>query len=169
MQVVPAKWMALALTFLICAGVLTLGILQPGRAAADDLQVSAAVVQTAGDKVELRIAWRWNPPVQRRGWRGREELLAVSFDTRRLVFESDVAPAGRGATGETLRRLEEAAGPDGARRLYTIPSGEDGSVVVRFRSVRPGAAAMGATLRVHVVFGTPSGPGWIKEIQAIAL
>jgi len=167
-QVVPARLIALGLSVLVCAGTLALAILHPGKAAAEDLQVSALVVRDGTDRVELRIAWSWVPPADGRGTSGREELLAVSFDPRRLVFDSDAAPAGRGANGEMLRRLERAAGPDGTRRLYVMQGGVDGTVTLRFRSVWPGLPTAGAPFRVHVLFGLPTGVVMVKEIDVIA-
>lgn len=167
MQAVPAKAVVLGLAVLICVGTLALGILRPGRAAADDLDVTALVVQSTGDQVELHLTWHWSSP-SRSGNR-RHELLAVTFDTRRLVFDSDEAPAGRGSSGALLRRLEQLTGPDGARLTYVIPNGKDGTVVVRFRSVHPGLPASGSPIRIHVLLDSGNPSGWAREIPASAL
>lgn len=169
MQVVPAKAWVVLLVLLICAGSLALGILLPGRAAANELKVSVVTVYGTEGRVELRIAWQWSAATRRRGFRVREELLSVSFDQQSMVFESEEAAMGIGATGELLRKLERAAGPDGSRRLFVIPEGENGSVQVRFRPVYPGADAAGATFRIHVVSAAAPDPVVMQEILISSL
>lgn len=163
MQVVPARALLYLFSMFVSVTTLALAIMLPGRAEANDLQLSAVTVRGADGVVELHVSWRWNPEA-RRGWRPREQLLAVSFDTRRLVFESEEAALGTGATGELLMRLEAVAGADGARRLFVIPEGQDGRVVVRFRPVYPGTTAEGAQLRICVVSDTGS-PALLEEIR----
>ncbi|HEY3367305.1 MAG TPA: hypothetical protein VGK74_19785 [Symbiobacteriaceae bacterium] len=156
------------MAFLLCAG--TLGLLesQPGRAAAESLQVTTVAERVAADQVELRVSWHWDPPAPDRGWTAREHLLAVSFDTHALVFEKEEAPAGRGADGEELGRLDRFAGADGSRRLFVVPEGQDGFVRIRFRPVYPGLNASADPFRVYVVFRSPSEDIWMKETTVSA-
>ncbi len=162
MKSVPARTIGLGLAFMLCAGAFLLWGAAPGRAAGDRLHVTSAARRTASGLVELRISWRWEDPSRKGGWGAREELLAVSFDTRTLVFESEEAPLGRGASGDRLRRLEEVAGPDGARRLFVIPEGEHGYVRIRFRPVWEEEPQPPAPFRVYVV--RPHGDIWMTEV-----
>lgn len=165
MKVVPARWIALGLAFLFCAGPLILGWRLPRAAAADDLTVRAEAVSLETGLIELRISWHWAAAP---GWRWGstgEDLLAVAFDTQTLVFDSEDAPLGAGADGDTLRRLDSIAGPDGARRHFVIPEGQDGAVQLRFRSVREGVTPGSNPFKVFVVFRAPSDEVWFKETE----
>jgi hypothetical protein len=159
-KVLAARWLGFATACLLCAGTLALAGGPPGPPDAASLSVETAAEQTDGDQVELVVSWRWRPPAVGSPWRwrAREELLAVSFDTRKLVVVQEEAPLGSGARGETLRRLEEVAGPDGARRLFVIPEGQNGYVRVRFRSAYPDRPPRGDPFHVYVVFDPPSAP-----------
>jgi hypothetical protein len=107
--------------------------------------------------VQLRVEWHWDPHVGRpKRLSGHEELLAVSYDTQALVWLGEQAPAGIGADGDTLRRLEQSAGADGARRLFVIPEGEDGHVTLQFQPRQPGTAPAVEPFRVFVAFASPS-------------
>lgn len=157
------------MAMLICAGTVALGLLNPGRAAAEDLNVSARFVQTGGNQAELHIAWRWVPPQNRRMTATRRSLVAVSFDTRRLVFDSDRTTGLHGADGALLEQLDRAVGIDGARRLYEIEPGEDGEAVLRFRSVWPDMDTAGSTVRIHVLIAEPGEPARLRELGLPAL
>lgn len=161
MKAVPAKLVALGLFCMALVGVLLLEA-RLGRAAAESLSVTAVARQVPGGQVELDVAWQWGPTPPVRGWRSREHLLAVSFDMSQLVMEWEEAPLGKGANGEILRKLEQVAGADGARRLFVIPEGADGSVRLRFHP-RHEDAHMPDPFRVFVAFEPPSSPVWVKE------
>ncbi|HWH71141.1 MAG TPA: hypothetical protein VNT26_17270, partial [Candidatus Sulfotelmatobacter sp.] len=100
MKAVPAKALALGLAALIIVGALFLLGSQPERAAAESLQVTTVTDRSADGGIDLHISWRWEPPAGKRSWGSGEELLAVSFDTRALVWVSEKAPSGTGARGE---------------------------------------------------------------------
>lgn len=164
MQVVPPRLAALGIGLILCASALAFGLPGPEAAAAEELQMSAAFVRRAPDEAELQISWRWNLSGTRVHGE-REHLLAVTFDTRQVVFLGDEALEGRGATGLLLKRLEGRVGPDGARRLYVVPEGRDGRVSVRFRSPYPGRSAAGAAIRVHLVLDGATGESGFREID----
>jgi len=140
----------------VCAGSILMGLVRPGIATADQLRVTAVAVEGDPDQIELYVAWQWNATVRRKIWRSspREELLAISFDTSNLVFESSHAPTGVGAHGEALAILNRQAGLDGSRQLFVIREGEDGYLTVRFRAVWPGAVGVSSPLRVHLVINS---------------
>lgn len=164
MKAVPAKVLALGLAVMLCMGVFLLLEGRPRRAAAESLEVVTVAERNAAGQVELHIAWKWNPPSSGgRGWGSREHLLAVSFDTRSLVWGGEEAPGGRGAYGHTLKRLEQFAGSDGSRRLFVIPDGEDGYVRLQFRSKVPGSDPVGEPFRVYVVYDPPTTDVWMTE------
>lgn len=163
MKAVPDRLWALGMAVLICVSALFLLEGQPGRAAAESLQVTTEAQRTADGSVALRISWRWVPPDGQRNWRGREELLAVSFDTQALAWAGELAPAGTGARGGALKALEQAAGPDGARRLFAIPEGRDGQVTVRFLPRLPGTEPAAEPFRVYVVSDRPDAGVWMTE------
>jgi hypothetical protein len=161
-KAVPAKVLALGLATLLCATALLLFGSQPRRAAAESLQVKTETVLDASGQIELRVSWHWDPAYSH-SWKAREELLAVSFDTHSLVWLGEQAPSGLGATGDRVRRLDEVAGPDGARRLFVIPDGVDGSVALQFLPKTPGADGSGDPFRVYVVFGHGPADVWTTE------
>lgn len=169
MKAVPAHLLALGMAFLLCAGTLGLVESQPGRAAAESLQVTSVAEQIAADEVELRVSWHWEPPAGEHVRAAREHLLAVSYDTRSLAFERAEASDGVGANGDALQRLDRYAGPDGARRLFVVPEGHDGSVQIRFHPVQQGSQNTADPFRVYVVFASPSESIWMKEIPLQAL
>lgn len=154
------------LALAICASSILLGLVRPGIATADQIQVTAVAVGGDPDLIELHVAWQWNSTVRRYLWRStpREELLAVSFDTRNLVFESAHAPAGVGAHGGALAILDRQVGLDGSRQLFVIREGEDGNVTVRFRTVWPGGSDVRSPLRVHMVINAPGARVWTQEV-----
>lgn len=163
MKAVPAKVMALGLAVLICVGALLLMEGAPERAAAESLQVTTVASATMDGHIALRISWRWDPPAGKRSWRAGEELLAVSFDTRALVWVSEQAPSGTGTEGGVLRKLEAVAGADGARRFFVIPEGEDGHVTLQFQPKYPGAQPVAEPFRVYVAFDHPAANVWMSE------
>lgn len=163
MKAVPDRLWALGLAVLICVSALFLFEGRPDRAAAESLQVTTEAERAADGTVLLHIAWRWVPPPGQRYLRGREELLAVSFDTQALAWAGEHAPAGTGARGEALRALERAAGPDGARRLFVIPEGSDGQVTVRFLPRFPGTEPAVQPFRVYVATDRPDAGVWMTE------
>lgn len=164
MQVVPPKLAALGVGLVLCASTLAFGFPGPEAAAAEELQMSAAMVRRAPEEAELQISWRWSSSgLQAHG--EREHLLAVTFDTRQMIFLSDEAPGGRGTRGPLLKRLERLVGPDGARRLYVVREGRDGVVTVRFRPPYPGKSATGAPVRVHLVMDGAGYEGGYREID----
>lgn len=154
------------LVLAVCVGSILLGLVRPGIATADQIRVTAVAVEGDPEQIELHVAWQWNPTLRRRLWRSspREELLAVSFDTSNLVFESAHAPAGVGAHGGALAILDRQVGLDGSRQLFVIREGEDGNVTVRFRSVWPGGVDVSSPLRVHVVINSPGARVWTQEV-----
>ncbi|HLN61718.1 MAG TPA: hypothetical protein VK464_09215 [Symbiobacteriaceae bacterium] len=158
MKAVPPKVLALGLAGLLCAAALLLLGSRRCPPGARDLQVSSVAEWTAAGQVELSVAWHWNAGEARAGWREGEELLAVSWDTQSLVWLDEEAPEGLGARGDTLRRLDQAAGPDGARRLFPIPAGRDGYVRLRFLPKTPQGPGHGQAqpFRVYVVYESPS-------------
>jgi hypothetical protein len=162
-KAVPERLLALGLAVLVCIAALFLLEGRPGRAAAESLQVTTKAERAADGSVLLHVNWRWIPPSGQPNWRGREELLAVSFDTQALAWAGELAPAGTGARGEALRALERAAGPDGARRLFVIPQGSDGSVTVRFLPRFSGAAPEAQPFRVYVASDRPDAGVWMTE------
>ncbi len=154
------------LVLAVCIGSILLGLLRPGIAAADQIRVTAVAVGGDPDQIELHVAWQWNAPTRRRMWRPtpREELLAISFDNRNLVFESAHAPAGVGANGGALAILDRQVGPDGSRQLFVIREGEDGNVTVRFRAAWPGGVDVSSPLGVHLVIDSPGARVWTQKI-----
>jgi len=136
---------------------------QTPQAAAESLQVTTVADQSANGAISLHVSWHWNPPAERRGWRAREELLAVSFDTRALVWVQEQASAGTGARGGTLRKLEQAAGPDGARRLFVIHEGQDGHATLEFLPKYPGAPPAAEPFKVYVAFDQSTADVWMTE------
>ncbi|MGE5672542.1 MAG: hypothetical protein ACM3XM_01470 [Mycobacterium leprae] len=149
MKAVPVQLLALGLALLIWGGALG----PPVRAARQAVGTPTVVAEAECDRLgrlELRMNWHW-PFSARPGQRQAELLLAVSFDTERLAFESEEATAGQGAGGENLNQLERIAGPDGARRLYVVREGEDGSVRVRFRPVWAGRVEPAKPFRLFLV------------------
>lgn len=163
MKAVPDRLWALGLAVLICVSALFVLGGRPDRAAAESLQVTTAAERTADGTVLLHIAWRWVPPSGQPDWRGREELLAVSFDTQALAWAGEQAPAGTGARGEALKALERIAGPDGARRLFVIPEGRDGQVTVQFLPRVPGTEPVVQPFRVYVASDRPDAGVWMTE------
>ena len=163
-----AKRVGIWLAVLLCAAVLGGWGDQTGRAAAGELQVESRAERNGTGQVELTIAWHWTEPPPRRLWRSREQLLAVSFDTHDLVFLREEAPLGVGAGGDYLRRLEQAAGSDGARRLFVIPEGTDGFVRVYFIPRWPDAVGSTLPFRVYVVSHPESPDVWMEETNLLA-
>ncbi|HYG57895.1 MAG TPA: hypothetical protein VD902_07495 [Symbiobacteriaceae bacterium] len=163
MKAVPAKVLALGLAVLLGMGAFLLLEGRPRRAAAESLELKTVVERTAAGQVELHVTWNWNPPADGKGWRSREHLLAVSFDTHALVWGGEEAPGGKGAFGHTLKRLDEVAGLDGARRLFVIPEGEDGYVRLQFKHKVPGSAPTAEPFRVFVVYDSSNTDVWMTE------
>jgi hypothetical protein len=162
-KAVPDRLWALGLAVLMFVSALFLFESRPGRAAAESLQVTTKAERAVDGSVALRISWRWAPPAGQTNWRGREELLAVSFDTQALAWAGEEAPAGTGARGEALKVLERAAGPDGARRLFVIPEGDDGQVTVRFLPRFPGTEPAAQPFRVYVASDRSDAGVWMTE------
>lgn len=132
-------------------------------ALASELAINPVVRRAGEEQVELEVSWAWIGGGAR-SWFGKQErLLAVSFDTHQLVMEFEEAPAGKGGDGAYIRQLGALAGPDGARRLFVIPEGEDGRVRLLFRSVQPGVDPSGAPLRIYLMTGAPDGPVQVQE------
>jgi hypothetical protein len=166
-----AKILWLWLAVLLCAGILLIVESRPRRAVAESLQLATSAERDATGDVVLWVRWRWSQPAY--GWgREQEHLLSVSFDTQTLALLAEEAPAGRGATGAALRRLEAMTGNEGARRLLVIPGGQDGYVRLQFRPKTAGTTRS-APFRIHVVFHSPEAgvymtqsavPSWPTEV-----
>jgi hypothetical protein len=141
-----------------------MGMLKPDRRGLEDLQVRAEVAEREDGLLELHLTWRWEgrtplPSLQPR----HDELLSVSFDTRRLLFEEEQASYGVGASGELMGLLEETAGFNGARRLYVAPVGEDGEARVLLRPIGE-AEAGDPFIRIHAVAASRRGGAAIREM-----
>lgn len=160
MKVVPAKPVLMGLLVLLCATSLTLWSGRPNRAAARSMHLESEAAWTGDGEMELWIRWRWEPPAEGQSPGGRAHLLAVSFETRELLFVLEEAPAGVGANGEPLGRLQRLAGPNGARRLFVVPEGEDGYVRVRLRPRDEQAELRPDAIQVHLVFEHPGSQIW---------
>lgn len=160
---IVAKRVGIWLAVLLCAAILGGWGDQTGRAAAGELQVESRALRNAAGQVELTIAWHWTEPPPKRFWRSGEQLLAVSFDTRDLVFVREEAPLGVGAEGDYLRRLEQVAGADGARRLFVIPEGADGYVRVYFVPKGPEDLDLTHPFRLYVVSHPDARDIWMEE------
>ncbi len=157
---------AVTLLILTCAGVILFGLPATSRAGPESLQVEAAVAAREDGLLELRLSWSWNLP-SRFSWRTQEELLAVDFDTRELLFEAEEATYGVGANGENLNLLERVAGLHGARRLFVVPEGRDGEARLILRPTGQ-MVTRGGLIRVHTVVDPALGPGAIHEMQVSA-
>jgi len=165
-QVGPLKLCLFGLVLTVCIGSILLGLVRPGIATADQVKLRAVAIGGDPDTIELHVEWEWTATARRQPWRStpREELLAVSYDTRSLVYESVHAPAGVGAYGEALAILDRQVGLDGSRQLYVIREGEDGKVTVRFRAIWPGQLDLTIPFRVHLVISAPGARVWTQEV-----
>jgi hypothetical protein len=164
LKAAAANWLAFVLSLTLGAAAFLLTEGRPGRAAAENLRVQT-LVDNHGEWVELRVSWRWDLPVTDLAKGAREHLLAVSYDTRKMVLEAEEAPLGRGADGETLRRLEKEVGVDGARRHFVIPEGEDGAVALRFRGVREDVTLKGSSFAIYIAFARENSDVWTFYAQ----
>jgi hypothetical protein len=145
---------------------LALSLLDGRPANAADVSVSPVIRRSGPEQVELEIRWSWSS-ARPRFWLGRQDrLLAVSFDTRHLVMEAEEAPAGKGGDGDFVKQLGKVAGPDGARRLFVIPEGEDGGVRLLFRSTNPDEEPVGLPVQIYVVLAPPDGPVRVQTIES---
>lgn len=160
MKVVPNRRVALGLLLILCVGLLSLWGAQPGRAAARSLHVTAVIESMEEGQTELAIRWHWLPSGPLRRAQPREHLLAVSFDTRIIIFEAETASAGVGSNGGALARLQRVAGPNGARRLFVLPEGADGEVHLRLRLHNHDQILTPELIGVHVVFDHPTADIW---------
>jgi hypothetical protein len=160
-----ARWMT-GFVMLGLVVALALSLLDGRPADAANVSVSPVIRRTGPEQVELEIRWSWTG-ARPRSWLGRQDrLLAVSFDTRHLVMEAEEAPAGKGGDGDFVKQLGKVAGPDGARRLFVIPEGEDGGVRLLFRSTNPDEDPAGLPLRIYVVLAPPDGPVRVQTVES---
>jgi hypothetical protein len=137
---------------------------QWGRPApASEVAINPVVRRASAEQLELEVTWAWRAKGALSLFGKQDRLLAVSFDTHRLVMEQEEAPAGKGGYGPYIQQLGEVAGEDGARRLFVIPEGEDGRVRLLFRSVDPAVDPAGVPLRIYLVTGPPDGPVQVQE------
>lgn len=160
---VPAKLAAAALAFLVC--LCALGMLRPERRGLEELHVDALLEEREDGLLELRLTWRWDRP-GRELLPGREELLAVSFDTRTWLFESEEASYGVGVGGESLQLLDRVAGFNGARRFYVVPDGQDGKARVLLRPA--GGSGGDPVIQIHAVVDPAQGAEAVWEMTVRA-
>jgi hypothetical protein len=161
---VPPKMLALGLVcLLLTLAVLLLSEDRTLQAEARALAVTSSSQWLEDGEIELIVRWQWAPQQVGSSLGRREELLAVSFDTKSLVWLGEEAPLGRGARGEALRRLDLAAGPDGARRLFSLPVGQDGYVRLRFLPNMDQSHTIARLFRVYVVPESAAAEVWMAE------
>lgn len=142
-------------------------MLRPERQGPEHLQVRAEVEERDDGLVELHLAWEWDGMRRLALLSGGEEYLAVSFDTRTLLFEWEEASYGVGVSGESLRLLEQVAGFNGARRFYVAPRGRNGEARVL---LRPTHRENGGdqSIRVHTVVDPGQGEAAVRELVIVA-
>ncbi|MFZ5815486.1 MAG: hypothetical protein ACOY93_09330 [Bacillota bacterium] len=123
----------------------------------------AEVEERADGLLELRLVWHWDDPLSLELGPRREELLAVSFDTRELLFESEEASYGVGVNGESLSLLQQVAGFNGARRFFVVPQGRDGRARVVLRPTRREGGSHGL-IQIHAVVDPDQGEAAVREL-----
>lgn len=161
----PARLTATALALLMLLLITTMWKMD-GRGP-EDLQVQAEFVEREDGLLELHLSWQWDEPIRLQVGRVKEELLAVSFDTRELLFEAEEASYGVGANGDSISLLEQVAGFNGARRFYVVPQGRDGEARVLLRpTVRSGLAER--QIRIHTVVDPGQGEAAVREMMVMA-
>lgn len=154
----PAHLLAIGLVLLLLAG--TRPLLAGERTDKPLLLVESSARQLETGEIELELAWHWQAPAPSPQWQSQEHLLALSFDTQSLVWEREESPWGAGADGQLLKRLEQAYGTDGARRLFVLPEGKDGTVRLYFRPAWNDAPPSARPLDIFVVFRSEETPIW---------
>ena len=161
----PARLAGTALALLTCF--VLWGMWRPDRGGPEDLRIRAEVQERADGLLELRLAWQWDDPIRLALGRRDEELLAVSFDTRELLFEAEEASYGVGASGENMGLLERVAGFNGARRFFVIPHGRDGEARVLLRPTGQGDGGE-RLIHIHTVVDPDLGPSAVREMLVTA-
>lgn len=147
---VPAKLARTALALLTC--LFLWGMWRPDRGGPEDLRIRAKVEERADGLLELRLAGQWDDPIRLAlGWR-HEELLAVSFDTRELLFEAEEA---------------SYVGFNGARRFFVVPRGRDGEARVLLRPTGRGDGGE-RLIRIHAVVDPGQGASAVREMLVTA-
>lgn len=161
----PAKMARTVVALLTC--LFLWGMWRPDRGGPEDLRIRAEVEERADGLLELRLAWQWDDPTRLALGRAPEELLAVSFDTRELLFESEEASYGVGASGENLNLLERVVGFNGARRFFVVPQGRDGEARVLLRPTGRGDGGE-RLIRIHTVVDSGQGASAVREMLVTA-
>lgn len=161
----PARVAVAGVALLTC--LFALGMLKPERRGPEHLQVHAEFAERDDGLLELHLAWQWDEAGRLALLPKREETLAVSFDTRLLLFEAEEASYGVGVSGESLHLLEAISGFNGARRFYVVPEGRNGEARV---VLRPTGADEGGdpNIHIHTVVDPERGEAAVREMLVTA-